>query len=175
VISLQTARAAWLAEFRRAKAQIDTALLQLNDEQFRARLTPQTNSCAIIVKHLAGNMRSRWTDWLTTDGEKPDRNRDEEFIDAAESRADLMRRYEQGWALVFAAIERLSEADLARTILIRSHAHTVPEAIERQIAHYAYHAGQIQLISRGVHGNEGWKWASIPPGGSDAFNRSMRS
>lgn len=166
-------RAAWVSEMRRCKAQMDTALAQLSDDQFRTRLTPGTNSCALIVKHVAGNMKSRWTDWLTSDGEKPDRNRDDEFEDRGEARAEIMRRYEEGWSLVFTALEGLTEADMGRTVRIRSQPHSVPDAVERQIAHYGYHSGQIQLIARIVHGEPGWKWSSIAPGGSVRFNQEM--
>lgn len=166
--------AGWTQEFERTRLLIAAAVGQLSDDQFRTRLTPGTNSCALIVKHLAGNMKSRWTDWLTTDGEKPDRNRDDEFEDRGEPRADLMARLEAGWGLVFAALRELTDTDLARTITIRGEPHTVAAAVERQIAHYAYHAGQIQLIARVLHGNEGWKWATVPPGGSQAFNAAMQ-
>jgi uncharacterized damage-inducible protein DinB len=168
-----TVIAAWVAEFRRAREQIDKALTQLSDDQFRTRLTPTTNSCALIVKHLAGNMRSRWTDWLSTDGEKPDRNRESEFEDRGESRAELMQRLDHGWSLVFGALAALTPPDLARTVRIRGQAHTLPEAVERQVAHYGYHAGQIQLIARIIHGEEGWQWQSIPHGGSAKFNQQM--
>jgi hypothetical protein len=122
---------------------------------------------------MAGNMRSRWTDWLTTDGEKPDRNREGEFADEGESRADLMARLNAGWDLIDACLQALTPADLTRTITIRGEPHSVPLAVERQIAHYAYHAGQIHLIARIVHGPEGWKWHTVAPGGSAAFNRAM--
>ena len=164
---------AWAAEFGRARRQIEGALAQLTEDQFRTRLTPQTNSCALIVKHLAGNMRSRWTDWLTTDGEKPDRDREREFADEGESRAELMQRLDAGWKLVFDALAALKPEDLARTIRIRGEPLSVPAAVERQVAHYGYHAGQVQLIARIVHGNEGWKWESVAPGQSAAFNRAM--
>ena len=164
---------AWIAEFTRARKQIDDAVGQLTDDQFRTRLTPQSNSCALIVKHLAGNMKSRWTDWLASDGEKPDRDRESEFTDAGESRGELMQRLEHGWALVFAALRALTPQDLARTVRIRGEPYTVPGAVERQIAHYGYHAGQIQLIARIVHGDQGWRWNSVPPGQSGEFNRSM--
>jgi hypothetical protein len=165
---------AWLREFKKHKSYIDGAAAQLTDEQFRARPAPNINSVAIIIRHLAGNLRSRWTDWLATDGEKPDRNRDGEFIDDGEPRAALMRRFEDGWVLVFKALEALTPADLSRTITIRAEPHSVPLAIERQLAHVAYHAGQIMLIARWVAGNEGWKWQTVPPGGSAAFNRDMQ-
>lgn len=166
--------AAWLGEFRKQRAYIDGAVVQLSDEQFRTRPAPNLNSVAIIIKHLAGNLRSRWTDWLTTDGEKPDRDRDREFVDEGESRAALMERYEQGWRLLFAAVEALGEADLSRIVTIRSEPHSVPLAINRQLAHIAYHAGQIMLISRSLAGDEGWKWQTVAPGGTGEFNRAMR-
>ncbi len=169
----RTVIAAWIAEFTRTRKQIDDAVSQLSEDQFRTRLTPQTNSCALIVKHLAGNMRSRWTGFLTTDGEKPDRDRENEFTDQGETPAELMKRLEEGWALVFGALRGLTPADLGRTVNIRGEPHTVPQAIERQVAHYGYHAGQIQLIARIVHGNEGWKWNSVAPGQSGAFNSAM--
>ena len=167
--------AAWSAEFTRARKQIGDAVAQLSDDQFRTRLTPQTNSCALIVKHLAGNMRSRWTDWMTSDGEKPDRDRENEFADQGESRAELMARLDAGWGLVMGALAALRPEDLSRTVTIRGEPHSVPQAVERQIAHYGYHAGQIQLIARIVHGNEGWKWTSVAPGQSGAFNRAMEA
>jgi hypothetical protein len=166
-------RDAWLAEFRKQKGYIDGALAQLSDEQFRARPAPNLNSAAIIVKHLAGNLRSRWTDWQTTDGEKPDRNRDDEFIDRGESRTDLMRRYEAGFTLIFAALNALNAGDLARTLTIRSEPHSVPLAITRSLAHVAYHAGQVMLIARSIAGNENWKWQTVAPGGSVAHNLEM--
>jgi hypothetical protein len=169
----QAVIAAWLAEFSRAKKQIDDAVSQLSDDQFRTRLTPGSNSCALIVKHLAGNMRSRWTDWLTSDGEKPDRDRDREFADEGEPRETLVNALAAGWSLVLGSIKALKPEDLSRTVTIRGEPHTVPQAVERQVAHYAYHAGQIQLIARIVHGNEGWEWNSVAPGQTAAFNRAM--
>ncbi len=167
-------RDAWLSEFRKQKAYIDGAAAQLSDEQFWARLTPNLNSVAMIIKHLAGNLRSRWTDWLTTDGEKPDRDRDREFVDEGESRAALMERYERGWKLLFAGVEGLTESDLSRTVRIRSEPHSVPLAVNRQLAHVAYHAGQVMLIARSLAGDAGWKWATVPPGKTGDFNRAMK-
>jgi uncharacterized damage-inducible protein DinB len=166
--------AAWVSEFRKQKAYIDGAVAQLSDEQFRARPAPNVNSAAMLIKHLAGNLRSRWTDWLTTDGEKPDRDRDREFVDEGESRAELMERYEQGWKLLFGALGSLSESDLSRTVTIRSEAHSVPLAINRQLAHAAYHAGQIMLIARSLAGDAGWKWQTVAPGRTAEFNQQMR-
>ena len=168
-------RDAWLSEFRKQKAYIDGAVAQLSDEQFRARPAPNLNSAAVIVKHLAGNLMSRWTDWLTTDGEKPDRNRDDEFIDKGEPREVLMQRHEAGWRLVFDALAAMTAADLTRTVTIRSEPHSVPLAISRSLAHCAYHAGQVMLIARSIAGNENWKWQTVPPGGTIAFNAAMRA
>jgi hypothetical protein len=168
-------RDAWLAEFHKQNAYIDGALAQLSDDQFRARPAPNLNSAAIIIKHLAGNLHSRWTNWLTTDGEKPDRNRDDEFIDRGEHRTALMQRYQSGFNLVFAALEALTPDDLTRTITIRFEPHSVPLAISRSLAHIAYHAGQIMLIARSIAGNDKWQWQTVPPGGSAAHNASMRA
>lgn len=165
--------AAYQVEFRRQKAYIDGAVAQLSDEQFRTRPAPNLNAAAMIIKHLAGNLRSRWTDWLTTDGEKPDRNRESEFRDEGESRAQLMERYEAGWRLVFEGLAELNESDLSRAVSIRSEPHSVPLAINRQLAHIAYHAGQIMLISRSLVGDAGWKWQTVPPGKSAQFNQEM--
>lgn len=170
---LQIVRDAWVAEFRKQKGYIDGALGQLTDEQFRARPAPNINSAAIIVKHLAGNLRSRWTDWLTTDGEKSDRQRDEEFVDRGEARAELMQRYEGGFGLVFEALAGLTGRDLDRTITIRSEPHSVPLAITRSLAHTAYHAGQVMLIARSIAGDGSWKWQTVPPEGSVAHNAAM--
>jgi hypothetical protein len=166
-------RDAWLAEFGKQKAYIDGALGQLTDAQFRARPAPNINSAAIIIKHLAGNLRSRWTDWLATDGEKPDRNRDDEFVDRGEHRATLMERYEAGFGLVFAALNAMTPSDLTRTITIRAEPHAVPLAINRSLAHCAYHAGQIMVIGRWVAGDEVWKWQTVPPGGSAGHNADL--
>jgi hypothetical protein len=164
----------WLAEFRRSKGYIDGALKQLSEEQFFRRPTPGTNSVALIVKHLAGNMRSRWTDFLTSDGEKPDRDRDGEFeIRANDKRESLTARLEEGWRLVFAAVEGLGERDLLGSVAIRGERLSVPDAVSRQVAHYGYHAGQILLIARLLHGDEGWNWQTVAPGGSRAFNQAM--
>jgi hypothetical protein len=168
-------RDAWLSEFRKQKAYIDGAVAQLSDNQFRARPAPNLNSAAIVIKHLAGNLRSRWTEWLTADGEKSDRNRDHEFIDDGEPRSSLMRRYESGFGLVFDALNALTPADLSRTITIRSEPHSVPLAINRSLAHIAYHAGQIMLIARSIAGNDNWKWQTVPPGQSTAFNAAMQA
>lgn len=134
---------------------------QVSDEQLFVALDEESNSIAIIVKHMTGNMRSRWTEFLTTDGEKPDRNRDSEFEQPPATRAELMDTWERGWDCVFAAIDPLTDADLGRTVTIRGEAHSVMQAIHRQVAHYACHSGQIVLLAKHFRGS-GWKSLSIP-------------
>jgi chromosome segregation and condensation protein ScpB len=161
-----------LAIFRQYKRLADRAMEQVSDEQLARAIDAETDSIAQIVKHVAGNMRSRWTDFLTTDGEKPDRNRDSEFEDPPVTRAELMRMWNEGWALLFAALEPLGEADLGRTVMIRGEAHSVMQAINRQITHYAYHVGQIVLIAKYFSGS-GWKSLTVPRGKSDEFLRKV--
>jgi hypothetical protein len=144
-------------------------MAQLKDHELFLTLDPESNSIAIIVKHMAGNMRSRFTDFLTTDGEKPDRQRDQEFeVNSSTTRADLTTLWEDGWARVFAAIEALKPADVTRTVTIRGELHTVLQAINRQIAHYGYHTGQIVLMAKHIRSNK-WKMLSIPRGKSEDF------
>jgi hypothetical protein len=150
-----------LATFRQYKLLGERAMAQVTDEELAATLDPESNSIALIVKHMAGNMRSRWTDFLTTDGEKADRNRDSEFEAPAASRAELMRVWEDGWAYVFRAVEPLTEADLSRTVTIRGEAHSVMQAINRQVAHYAMHVGQIVFLAKHYRSAE-WKTLSLP-------------
>jgi len=150
-----------LAILRQYKQLAERAMAQAADEHLFVLLDGDANSIALIVKHMAGNMRSRWTDFLTTDGEKPDRNRDSEFEVPPATRAELMRAWEEGWRHVFAAIEPLTEADLGRTVTIRGEPHSVMQAINRQIAHYAQHIGQIILLAKHFAGEE-WKSLSIP-------------
>jgi len=145
---------------------------QVTDEQLFAVLDPEANSIAIIVKHMAGNMRSRWTNFLTTDGEKPDRDRDREFTDPAATRAELSAQWEDGWGRVFAAIEPLTDADLGRTVTIRGEAHSVMQAINRQVAHYALHIGQIVFLAKHF-GSDHWKSLSVPRNQSAEFNRKV--
>jgi len=163
---------ALLDEFRKTKRMAERAFEQLNDEDFFFRLNSQQNSIAVIVKHLSGNMVSRWTDLLTTDGEKPWRDRESEFVDEVVPRERIMQWWEKGWAAVFAALEPLSDADLAKTVTIRGEPHTVVQAAVRQVAHYAYHVGQILLIAKHVRG-EKWNYLTVPPGGSGELNRRM--
>jgi hypothetical protein len=152
------------------KRGADNAMAQISDEQFFTLLDAESNSVAIIVKHMVGNMRSRFTDFLTTDGEKPDRNRDQEFIIPANaSRAEIMATWEKYWQLVLDTVKSLGSQDLGREVLIRSEPHTVLQAIQRQVAHYALHTGQIIFLAKHLKGSE-WKTLSVPRGQSDAVN-----
>lgn len=164
-----------LREFRRLKKAAEKAMSQVSDEQFFRQLDPEANSIAHIVKHLAGNMRSRWTNFLTADGEKPDRRRDTEFeLDAGDTRASLMERWEEGWQIAFAAIEPLTGEDLLRTVVIRDEPHTVVQAIHRQLTHYGEHVGQIVFLAKHLCGSR-WQTLSIPRGKSEEFNSRMRA
>jgi hypothetical protein len=149
----------------------ERAIEQCPDEDLFSVPDGESNSIAIIVKHLAGNMRSRWTDFLTTDGEKPDRNRDSEFEDAPKTRKGLLELWENGWKSVFDALEPLSDADLARTVTIRTEPHSVMQAINRQVAHYTYHVGQIVFLAKHFAAlkNGSWKSLSVPRGKSSEF------
>jgi hypothetical protein len=147
--------------FRAYKTMGEKAMAQVTDEQLVAVLDSEMNSIAVIVKHMAGNMRSRWTDFLTTDGEKPDRQRDGEFVEPPATREALLALWENGWRCVFNALEPLSEEDLKRTVTIRGEAHSVMQAIHRQIAHYACHIGQIVLLAKHFKSAE-WQSLSIP-------------
>ncbi len=132
-----------LKELRKIKQQAERAFAQVNDAQFFAQLDPESNSIAMIVKHVGGGLRSRWTDFLTTDGEKPDRHRDSEFvIEEGDTRPALLERWEYGWRLMLEAIEALRPQDLGRTITIRGEPHTVLQAINRQLIHQSGHAGR---------------------------------
>jgi hypothetical protein len=148
------------------------AIAQVTDEQLTAVLDREMNSIAIIVKHISGNMRSRWTDFLTSDGEKPNRNRDMEFEAAPETREALMALWDEGWACFQGALEALTDADLTRTVTIRGEAHSVMQAINRQLAHYPYHIGQIVLLAKHFQSDR-WRSLSVPRHRSDEFNRSV--
>ena len=163
-----------LAVFRQYKKLAERAMEQVTDEQLVVVLDEEMNSIAIVVKHMAGNMRSRWTDFLTTDGEKPNRDRDTEFMEAPLTRESLMKLWEEGWNCVFTALEPLSEADLGRTITIRGEAHSVMQAINRQIAHYAYHTGQIVMLAKHFQHAQ-WKSLSVPRGKSSEFLEKVRT
>ena len=161
-----------LGIFHTYKKMGEAAMAQVADEQLFATLDPESNSIAIIVKHIAGNMRSRWTDFLTTDGEKPDRNRDTEFEAPPAGRAALMEMWERGWSHVFGALAGLTEAELGRTVYIRGEAHSVMQAITRQLTHYAMHIGQIVMLSKHF-GSDGWRSLTVPRGKSEEFNRRV--
>jgi Protein of unknown function (DUF1572) len=150
------------------------AIAQTSDESLGRALDKESNSIAIIVKHMAGNMHSRWPDFLTSDGEKPDRDRDAEFVAAPSSRAEISALWEAGWKCVFEALEPLTEAELGRVVLIRGERHSVMQAINRQIAHYAYHVGQIVYLAK--HFSQGrWTSLSVPRGKSADFNDRVMS
>jgi Protein of unknown function (DUF1572) len=156
-------------QMRGHKRLAEGAMAQLKDEELFVTLDPESNSVAVIVKHMAGNMRSRFTDFLTTDGEKPDRYRDQEFeLGAATTRADLMKWWEEGWARVFEAIESLKPEDVMRTVTIRGEPHTALQAVNRQVAHYAYHTGQIVFLAKHIRSSK-WRSLSIPRGKSEEF------
>ncbi len=156
-------------QFRGHKRMAERAMEQLRDEDFFAALDPESNSVAILVQHLAGNMHSRFTDFLISDGEKPDRFRDREFeVNASTTRADVMRCWEEGWSCVFAAIESLRPEDVMHTVTIRGEPHTALQAINRQIAHCAQHIGQIVFLAKHLRSKE-WKTLSIPRGKSESY------
>src|SRR5689334_2683021 len=134
--------------FRYYKTLTERAMAQVSDEQLLTVLDGEANSIAIIVKHMAGNMRSRWTDFLTSDGEKPDRNRDTEFVEPPPTREELLKRWNEGWDRVFRALTPLSDSDLGRSVTIRGEPHSVMQAVNRQIAHYAYHGGKIVFLAK---------------------------
>jgi hypothetical protein len=152
------------------RRMIDAAVAQLNDEELVQRPAPGINSVAVILRHLGGNLRSRWTDFLTTDGEKPDRNRDAEFEDWPGDRALLLEYFDIGWQTMRREIASLRTDDLSKSVVIRGEAHTVPQAIIRSLTHTSYHVGQIMLVARLVHKGT-WKWLTIPPGGSTQHNQ----
>lgn len=161
-----------LALFKYYKKLAEGAMEQVSDQELFSALDEEMNSIAIIVKHMAGNMRSRWTDFLSSDGEKPDRNRDGEFADAPGTRKDLMDMWNAGWDRVFGALGPLSDRDLERKVFIRSEPHSVMQAINRQVAHYAYHCGQIVFLAKHFKGSA-WKSLSIPRHRSAEFNRKV--
>lgn len=153
------------------KRLAERALEQVPDDALAIALDGESNSIAVIVKHLAGNMRSRFTDFLTSDGEKPDRNRDAEFEAPPQSRAEIMALWEAGWNCVFSALAPLSDADLSATVKIRNEAHSVMQAINRQMAHYSYHIGQMIFLAKHFAANRSaWTAVTVPRGKSGDFN-----
>ncbi len=163
-----------LALFLYYKTLAERAMAQLTEEQLTSVLDEESNSVALIVKHMTGNMRSRFTDFLTTDGEKPDRRRDLEFTEPLQTRDAMMASWEAGWACVFKALEPLLDEDLARTVTIRSEAHSVIQAINRQVAHYSYHCGQIVFLSKHLS-HAAWKPLTVGRGQSEEFNRRVKA
>lgn len=162
--------------FRYYKKLGERAMEQCPDEGLSATLDDESNSIAIVVKHMAGNMRSRWTNFLTSDGEKPDRHRDTEFEAPPKTRAEILALWEQGWKYLFDALEQLSDADLTRTITIRTEPHSVTQAINRQIAHYSYHVGQIAFLAKHFAAQAGnWTALTIPRKKSADFNARVAS
>ncbi|MBI4736622.1 MAG: DUF1572 family protein [candidate division NC10 bacterium] len=163
-----------IRQFRKLKDLAERAIAQVGDEDLFARLDEESNSLAIIMKHMAGNMRSRWTDFLASDGEKPDRNREREFVtETGDTRDRILERWNGGWHCLFEALAPLTGADLGRTVLIRGEAHSVIEAINRQLIHYAYHVGQIVFLAKHYAAST-WQSLSIPRGKSEESNAAMR-
>ena len=163
-----------LSLFRYYKNLCEQAMAQVSDEQLFTTLDDEMNSIAVIVKHMTGNLRSRWTDFLTSDGEKPTRNRDTEFVDPPQTRESLLQLWKDAWELLFRALEPLTDIDLERTITIRGEAHSVMQAINRQLTHYAYHSGQIVLLAKHLnHAN--WQSLSIPRNRSSEFNGKVQT
>jgi hypothetical protein len=162
-----------MSSFQAYKKLAEKALAQVSDGELFDTIDEESNSIAIVMKHMAGNMLSRWTDFLTTDGEKPDRNRDMEFvIDSATTRKAVEDYWERGWSTVFAAIEPLKPSDLERKVAIRGEPHTVVEAINRQLTHYAYHVGQIVFLAKHFRATE-WQSLSVPRNRSAEFNQYL--
>lgn len=161
-----------IASFRNYKEMAEKALAQVSDEEFFRSIDDEANSMAVIVKHISGNLRSRWTDFLTSDGEKPDRRRDTEFEMMDETRESLLEFWEAGWQTLFRAVEPLTVEDFGRFVTIRGEPHTICEALNRQMTHYAYHVGQIVLLAKHFRSTD-WKTLSVPRGRSDEFNKFL--
>ena len=160
-----------LLQLRNLKAQAEKAVAQIGDAEFFALLDPDANSIALIMKHVAGNMRSRWTDFLTSDGEKPDRDRDSEFeAGQGDTREAILARWEDGWGCVLGAIKALRPDDLGRTVTIRGEPHTVIQAINRQVSHYSAHVGQIVLLAKHFAGPR-WQTLSVTKRGAGKLPR----
>jgi hypothetical protein len=157
--------------FEANKRLADRAIEQVPDEKLHLALDANTNSIAVIMKHVAGNLISRWTDFLTMDGEKPWRNRDDEFVDSFGSREEILELWERGWACLLTSLKSLKPEELERTVLIRGEPHSVPLAIERSLGHTCYHIGQIVQVAR-IHAGEKWNILTIPRGASEQFNKA---
>lgn len=159
--------------FKSIKELGDKAINQLSESDISWSLNSDSNSVAVIVKHVSGNMVSRWSDFLTTDGEKPNRDREQEFINTITTKQQLYTVWEKGWNTLFSTLNKLNEEDLLKNVYIRSESHTVIDAIERQIAHYSYHVGQIVYIGKQLK-SEAWNSLSIPRGKSEDYLREMQ-
>jgi hypothetical protein len=157
--------------FQANKRLAERAVEQVPDDKLRVALDPNTNSIAVIMKHVAGNLASRWTDFLTTDGEKPSRNRDNEFVDRFGSRAEILEAWERGWACLLTTLNGLKPDELQKTVTIRGEPHSVPLAMARSLGHTCYHIGQIVQVAR-VHAGERWNTLTIARGGSEEFNKA---
>jgi hypothetical protein len=162
--------AATINAFEANKRLADRAVEQVPDNKLHVALDENSNSIAVIMKHVAGNLASRWTDFLTTDGEKPWRNRDDEFVDSFGSRAELLELWESGWSCLLKTLKSLKPEDFGKTVLIRGEPHTVPLTLERSLGHTCYHIGQIVQVAR-IHAGEHWNTLTIPRGGSKQFNK----
>lgn len=168
----------WLTTMREHKDRCDRAIAQLSDAQLHATIAPGANSVAVLMRHVAGSLSSRFTAFLTSDGEKAGRDRDREFVDDRLARAAQLTRWNEGWGLAVGAIRGLTAEDLGRVITIRSELHSVPRAVERAISHVAYHTGQILLCARLIAEREPrgkWNWVTVRPGASGAYNDAMRA
>jgi len=159
--------------FRKQKSLADKAIAQLDDEKLHVPLDENTNSIAVIMKHVGGNLRSRFTNFLTTDGDKPDRNRDGEFVDDFPSRAAIIEHWERGWTVLFETLDSLRPEDLPRTVAIRGEPHGVIDALHRSLAHCGYHVGQIVQLARFL-AKDRWETLTIPRGQSEQFNQQFR-
>jgi hypothetical protein len=152
--------AAAINAFEANKRLADRAVEQVPDDKLHIALDPNTNAIALIMKHVAGNLASRWTDFLTTDGEKPWRNRDYEFLDSFGSRVDVLETWERGWTCLFSTLKSLKSEDLQKTVMIRGEPHSVPLALERSLGHTCYHIGQIVQVAR-IHAGDQWKTLTL--------------
>lgn len=161
-----------IEEFAKYKTMADKSIARLNEQELHWQPDPESNSVAIIIKHLSGNMISRWTDFLTTDGEKPDRFRDTEFEDQLESKEELLAIWEKGWKVFLDTLYSLKAEDMMKTVYIRKEPHIVMKAFIRQLTHYAYHTGQIIFLAKHIKGKD-WESLSIPKGMSEEFNRKF--
>jgi len=163
--------AAILNTYEANKRLADRAVEQVPDDKLHVPLNSNTNSIAVIMRHVAGNLASRWTDFLTTDGEKPWRMRDDEFVDNYRSRAEMLQDWERGWNVLTTTLRGLTQDDLAKTVMIRGEPHSVPLALARSLGHTCYHVGQIVQVAR-IHAGDQWNTLTIPKGGSAQFNQN---